>query len=98
MSTTLKLGWTNPLTDAFGDHPALGPVFDLNDGVTFTLVSPGGLDLHPPPRTVVSAGNVRTRGERVTRAIYRHNRQVVARLILGPMASYADLAAGCADR
>jgi hypothetical protein len=82
--TTLKLGWTNPLTDQFGAHPTFGPVLDLNDGVTFSLVSPDGLELPPPPRTLVAAGNIRTQGERVTRAIYRHNRKAIARLILGP--------------
>ncbi len=93
MSTTLKLGWSDPLTGAFMDHPVLGPVFDLDDGVTFTLASPDGLALQPPPRTVVTAGNIRTRGERATRAIYRHNREVIARVLVGPMASYADLVA-----
>ena len=92
-ATILKLGWTNPLTDAFGAHPRLGAVLDLNDGVTFTLTSPDGLDLPPPPRTLVTAGNIRTQGERATRAIYRHNRQAVARVLLGPMASFSDLAA-----
>lgn len=91
--TILKLGWTNPLTDAFGAHPQLGAVLDLNDGVTFTLVAPDGLDLAPPPRTLALAGNIRTQGERGTRAIYRHNRQATARVLLGPMANYGDLAA-----
>jgi hypothetical protein len=89
--TTLKLGWTNPLTDAFGAHPLLGAVLDLNDGQTFTLISPDGLELPPPARTLVPAGNIRTQGERITRAVYRHNREAVARLILGPGASYAAL-------
>jgi hypothetical protein len=85
--TTLKLGWTNPLTDQFGAHPTFGPVLDLNDGTSFSLVSPEGLELPPPPRTLVAAGNIRTQGERVTRAIYRHNRKAIARLILGPASS-----------
>jgi hypothetical protein len=85
--TTLKLGWTNPLTDVFGAHPTFGAVLDLNDGTNFALVSPDGLELPPPPRTLVAAGNIRTQGERVTRAIYRHNRKAVARLILGPSAT-----------
>ena len=94
MSTTiLRLGWTNPQTGAFGDHPVLGPVLDLNDGATFTLTTPNGIELPPPPRTLVTTGNVRTQGERATRAIYRHNRRAVARVLVGPMASYADLAA-----
>ena len=92
-ATIFRLGWTNPLTDAFGAHPTLGAVLDLNDGVTFTLATPDGVELPPPPRTVVAAGNPRTIGERATRAIYRHNREVVARVLVGPMASYADLAA-----
>lgn len=92
-ATIFRLGWTNPLTDAFGAHPALGPVLDLNDGVTFTLAEPGGIELSAPPRSVVAAGNPRTQGERASRALYRHNRRVVARLLLGPMAAHADLAA-----
>ncbi len=91
-ATIFRLGWTNPLTDAFGAHPTLGAVLDLNDGLTFTLATPDGVALPPPPRSVVAAGNPRTIGERVTRAIYRHNREVVARVLVGPMASYADLA------
>ena len=43
--TTVKLGYTNPLTDTFGAHPTLGAVVDLNDGLTFTLVSPDGLEI-----------------------------------------------------
>lgn len=91
--TTLKLGWTNPLTDQFGAHPTFGPVLDLNDGTSFSLVSPESLELPPPPRTLVAAGNIRTQGERVTRAIYRHNRKAIARLILGPSASGSALTA-----
>lgn len=91
--TTRRLGWTNPLTDAFGAHPRLGPVLELNDGVTFTLATPDGIELPPPPRTVVAAGNIRAQGEDATRAVYRHNRRAVARVLLGPMASYADLVA-----
>jgi hypothetical protein len=93
MSTLLKLGYTNPLTDAFGAHPQLGAVLDLNDGATFTLTYPDGLELPPPPRTLVMAGNIRTQGERATRAIYRHNREVRAGLILGPMSNYVNLTA-----
>jgi len=89
--TIVRLGWTNPLTDVFGAHPQLGAVLDLNDGVTFTLVTPDGLALPPPPRTLALAGNVRTQGERATRAIYHQNRRVTAQVILGPMGSYADL-------
>ncbi|HEU5437763.1 MAG TPA: LamG domain-containing protein, partial [Ktedonobacterales bacterium] len=92
-ATTLRLGWTNLLTDAFDAHPVLGPALDLNDGVTFTLVEPGGIELSAPPRSVVAAGNPRTQGERASRALYRHNRRVVVRLLLGPMAAHADLAA-----
>jgi hypothetical protein len=91
--TTLKLGWTNPLTDQFGAHPTFGPVLDLNDGTSFSLVSPDGPEPPPPPRTLVAAGNIRTQGERVTRAIYRHNRTATARLILGPSASGSALTA-----
>ncbi len=90
--TILRLGWTDPRTGVFGAHPLLGDVLDLNDGVTFTLLD-GGLELAPPTREVALAGNPRTQGERATRAIYRHNRQARAQLILGPMASYSDLAA-----
>ncbi len=89
--TILRLGWTNPLTDVFGAHPQLGAILDLNDGVTFTLVTPDGLSLPPPPRTLALAGNVRTQGERATRAIYHQNRRVTAQVILGQMGSYADL-------
>ena len=89
--TTLKLGWTNPLTDSFGAHPVLGPVLDLNDGVSFTLVSPDGLDLPAPRRTVVQGGNIRSQGERASRAIYRTNREAIAQLIVGPGASYSAL-------
>jgi hypothetical protein len=91
--TVLKLGYTNPLTDAFGAHPTLGAALDLNDGQTFTLVSPEGLELAPPPRTLVQAGNIRTQGERATKAIYRHNREAVCHLILGPGSSYASFVA-----
>ena len=38
--TTLQLGYTNPLTDVFGAHPTLGGPLDLDDGQTYTLVSP----------------------------------------------------------
>ncbi|MFI5271594.1 MAG: hypothetical protein ACHQ4H_01005, partial [Ktedonobacterales bacterium] len=72
--TTLKFGWTNPLTGSFGAHPSLGPVLDLNDSAAYTLLSPDGLVLAPPPRTVVPAGNIRTQGERAVRALYRQNR------------------------
>src|SRR5258706_16341543 len=51
------------------------------------------LELPPPPRTLVAAGNIRTPGERVTRAIYRHNRKAIARLILGPASSGTTLTA-----
>jgi hypothetical protein len=91
--TTLKMGYTNPLTDAFGSHPTLGAVLDLNDGQTFTLVSPEGLELEAPPRTILPAGNVRTQGERAVRALYRHNRQATARVLLGPGSSYASFVA-----
>lgn len=87
--TTLKLGYTDPRTDTFGAHPALGGPLDLNDGVTYTLASPDGLDLLAPTRTLVPAGNVRTPGERVVRAVYRHNRQATLRVIVGPTSSYA---------
>lgn len=90
--TILRLGWTDPRTGIFGAHPQLGGPLDLNDGVTLTLMD-GGLELSPPPREVALAGNVRSRGERAARALYRRNRQVRVGLILGPMASYADLAA-----
>ncbi|HLZ23419.1 MAG TPA: hypothetical protein VKQ30_15000, partial [Ktedonobacterales bacterium] len=92
-ATTLKLGYSSPLTDTFGAHPQLGAVLDLNDGATFTLTYPDGLEMPPPPRTLVTAGNIRTQGERATRAIYRHNREVRAGLILGPMSNYANVTA-----
>ena len=84
--TLLKLGYTTPLSDAFGAHPTLGAVIDLNDGVTFTLASPDGLEIPAPPRSIVLAGNIRTQGEIATRAITRHNRTVTARLFVGPAA------------
>jgi hypothetical protein len=89
--TILKLGYTNPLTDTFGAHPLLGAVIDLNDGATFTLASPDGLELSAPPRSLLLAGNIRTQGEIATRAIVRHNRTVTARLIVGPAASSSAL-------
>jgi hypothetical protein len=91
-ATIFRLGWTTPQTDAFGAHPQLGPILDLNDGTAFALASPGGVELPPPPRTILTAGNVRAQGERATRAVYRHNRRVVVRLLAGPMSTYADLA------
>lgn len=91
-ATTFRLGWTNPQTDLFGAHPQLGPILDLNDGAAFALASPGGVQLPPPPRTILTAGNVRAQGERATRAVYRHNRRVVVRLLAGPMSTYSDLA------
>jgi hypothetical protein len=90
--TTLLWGWTNPLTGIFGAHPILGGPLNLNDGVTFTLVSPEGLELSPPRKTIIPTGNIRSQGERVTRATYRENREAVARFILGPAATYAALA------
>ncbi len=87
--TRLRMGWTDPRTDVFGAHPLLGDVFDLNDGVTFTLLD-DTFELGAPSREVALAGNVRTQGERAIRALYRHNRQAHAQIILGPMASYAD--------
>ena len=85
--TVLKLGYTTPLTDAFGAHPTLGAVIDLNDGITFTLASPDGLEIPAPPRSIVLAGNIRSQGEIATRAITRHNRTVTARLFVGPASS-----------
>jgi hypothetical protein len=90
--TLLRLGWTDPRTGFFGAHPQLGGPLDLNDGVTFTLLD-GELDIAPPPRELALSGNVRAQGERGLRALYRHNRRASARLIIGPMASYSDLAA-----
>ncbi|MBF6591167.1 MAG: LamG domain-containing protein, partial [Ktedonobacterales bacterium] len=90
--TTLKLGAIDPRTGVFGAHPLLGGPLDLNDGVTFTLASPEGLELPLPPRTLVPVGNIRTQGERATRAIFRHNREARARVILGPMTSATTLA------
>jgi hypothetical protein len=75
--TLVRLGWSDPLTDTFGAHPLLGAVLDLNDGQTYTLLSPQGLNLSAPTRTLVSAGNIRTQGQTITRAINRHNRQAV---------------------
>ena len=92
-ATVLQLGYGDPLTDAFGAHPTLGSVLDLNDGVTFTLVSPDGLQAPAPPRTLVLAGNIRSQGEIATRAITRHNRIVTARLLVGPASSSAALIA-----
>ncbi len=89
--TLARLGWSDPLTDTFGAHPQLGAVLDLNDGQTYTLLAPNGLELSAPIRTLVPAGNVRTQGETVTRAIYRHNREAKIRVLLGPAASYAAL-------
>jgi hypothetical protein len=91
--TTLKLGWTNPLTDAFGAHPLLGPVLDLNDGAVFCLTTPEGLALSAPRKSVTLTGNPRTQGERAVRALYQHNREATISLILGPGASYAALIA-----
>ncbi|HKV83953.1 MAG TPA: hypothetical protein VJN88_05315 [Ktedonobacterales bacterium] len=88
--TTFKLGYTNPLTDAFGAHPILGAALDLNDGVNYTILSPDGVKLSNVTRTVVSAGNIRSQGERGVRAIYRHPREIGVSLILGPSANYAN--------
>ncbi|HEX2350501.1 MAG TPA: hypothetical protein VHI51_18845, partial [Ktedonobacterales bacterium] len=85
--TLLKLGYTDPLTGVFGAHPLLGAALDLNDGGAFTLVSPDGLALSAPEKTLVPSGNIRTQGERITRAVYRRNRTAVARLIFGPFGS-----------
>jgi hypothetical protein len=89
--TMLKLGYTNPLTDTFGAHPVLGPIFDLNDGITYTLASPDGLEIPAPPRTLHLAGNIRTQGEAATRSITRHNRTVTAQLFVGPAANVVAL-------
>ncbi|HEX6541922.1 MAG TPA: hypothetical protein VF040_09230, partial [Ktedonobacterales bacterium] len=91
--TILKLGYSDPLTDTFGAHPLLGSVIDLNDSVTFTLVSPSGLEIPTPPRTLVLAGNIRSQGEVATKAITRHNRTVTARLLVDPSANAAALIA-----
>ena len=87
--TTLKLGYTNPLTDTFGAHPLLGGPLDLNDGVTYTVLSPDGISLGSPVRSVLAAGNIRSQGEKGVRGVYRHPREVGVSLILGPGASYA---------
>ena len=91
--TVLQLGYSDPRTDSFGAHPSLGAVVDLNDGVTFTLVSPDGLSAPAPPRTLVLAGNIRSQGEIATRSVTRHNRIVTARLLVGPTATSAALLA-----
>src|SRR6185312_17490559 len=91
--TILKLGYTTPLSDAFGAHPTLGAAIDLNDGLTFTLASPDGLEIPAPPRSIVLAGNIRSQGEIATRAITRHNRTVTARLFVGPASSSTALIA-----
>ncbi|HEX9036959.1 MAG TPA: hypothetical protein VF808_08215, partial [Ktedonobacterales bacterium] len=88
--TTLQLGWTNPLIGAFGAHPVLGGPLNLNDGQTYTLLSPDGLELSTPRKTVIPTGNIRSQGERVTRATYRENREALARLILGPSSTYGQ--------
>ncbi|HEX9067604.1 MAG TPA: hypothetical protein VF807_02460, partial [Ktedonobacterales bacterium] len=88
--TILRLGYSDPLTGVFGAHPQLGAVVDLNDGVTFTLER---LAIEPATRTVITAGNVRTSGERGVRGVYRHNRRMTAELRLGPMGTWTDLAA-----
>ena len=87
--TTFKLGYTNPLTDAFGAHPILGGLLDLNDGVTYTVLSPDGISLGSPVRTVISTGNIRSQGERGVRGVYRHPREVGVSVIVGPGASYS---------
>lgn len=91
--TICVLGYTHPLSGAFGAHPVLGGPLDLNDGQIFTLTSPQGVALSPPIRTLLSAGNIRTTGEAGLRAIYRHNREVQLRVILGPSSSYASFIA-----
>lgn len=91
--TILRLGWSDPRTGTFGAHPQLGAVLDLNDGQTYTLLAPDGLEMPSPPRTLALAGNARTSGERGIRALYRQNRRVRLSLALGPMASSADLIA-----
>ncbi|HEV8194511.1 MAG TPA: hypothetical protein VGP82_23915 [Ktedonobacterales bacterium] len=60
--TVVRLGWSDPLSDTFGTHLLLGPVLDLNDGQTYTLLSPQGPNLSLPERTLVAAGNVRSGG------------------------------------
>lgn len=92
--TTLKLGYRDPLTDAFGAHPLLGAVLDLNDGQSYTLLSPNGVDVGAPPRTLVPAGNIRTQGEVMTRGVYRHNREARVDVLFGPSANYAAMASG----
>ncbi len=91
--TTLKLGYTNPLDRYVWGASDTGTVIDLNDGATFTLASPEGLEMSAPPRSLLLAGNIRTQGEIATRAIVRHNRTVTARLIVGPSSSSAALIA-----
>lgn len=91
--TVVRLGWSDPLSDTFGTHPLLGAALDLNDGQTYTLLSPQGLGLSAPEQTLISAGNVRTQGETITRAIYRHNRQAKMQLAIGPAGSYAEFVA-----
>jgi hypothetical protein len=89
--TTLQLGWTDPRTGVFGAHPVLGGPLNLNDGATYTLISPDGLEVSPPRKTIIPTGNIRSQGERVVRAVYRENREAIARFILGPMASDAAM-------
>jgi hypothetical protein len=88
--TALRLGYKDPLTDAFGAHPLLRAVLDLNDGRTFTLAAYGFM-LNAPRRTLVLVGNIRTQGEAVSRGVYQHNRTAQVRVTLGPLASYASL-------
>ncbi len=89
--TTLRLGYKDPLTDAFGAHPLLGAVLDLNDGRAFTLAAPDGFSLSAPRRTLVAVGNIRTQGEAVSRGVYQRNRTARVRMTLGPLASYVSL-------
>lgn len=104
--TILRLGQWNPTLESFGPHSANpnNAIIDLNDNSSFTLADNQeglgtGFDWGFPETVYARSGNLRTRGERITRRNYSRNRQMVAHLYWGTSGttSYAAWVAAVQD-
>src|SRR6185312_10400706 len=96
-ATVCQIGAWQTSNDTFIAHPnsPTGAILNLNDGTTFSLLDTSGtgtgLDWGQMKREVLTTGNPRTTGSRVTSATYRENREIKLHLVLGPTATFAVL-------